>query len=142
MSHLTAAEELDPGEVRSLSKGLTISLTGRKRRTWRSRRLVQSASNRSHIIPHLPSKGKHLGQRRQNVRLRNALSRPLRAIHHGEHPVGTLVLLHCEGLLSQSVYITGRAEDGKVRAHLNQSLELPILLDTNHYPLILFELWV
>ena len=107
--------------------------TGGKRRTWAvgSRRLVRSASNQSHLIPHLLSKGKHLGQRRRHVRLRNTLSRPLRAIHHGEHLVGTLVLFHREGLLSRSVYVTGRAEAGKIRAHLNQCLELPILLGTN-----------
>ena len=92
MSHLTAAEALDSGEIPSLSKGLTISLTGGKQRTWRPRRLVQSTSNRMHLIPHPPNKGKHLGQRRWHVRLRNTLYRPLRTIHHGEYLFGTIVL--------------------------------------------------
>ena len=131
VSHLTAAEVLDFGEIPSLSKGLMISLTGGKRRTWRPRRLIHSTSNRSHLIPHPPSQGKHLGQRRRHVRLCNTWSRPLGTIHHGEH-LGTLVLFHCEGLVSRSVYVAGRTEAGKVRAHLNQCLELPVLLCTDH----------
>ena len=120
VSHLTAAEALDFGEVPSLSKGLTISLIGGKRRTWRPRRLIRSTSNRSHLIPHSPSQGKHMGQRRRHVRLRNTRSRPLGTIHHGEHLLGTLILVHREGLLKRSVYVAGRTEAVKVRAHLNQ----------------------
>ena len=112
MSHLTAAEALDSGEIPSLSKGLTISLIGGKRWTWRPRRLIQSTSNRSYLIPHPPSQGKHLGQRRRHVWLRNTWSRPLGTIHHGEHLLGTLVLFHRKGLLSRSVYVAGRTEAG------------------------------
>ena len=135
MSHLTAAEALDLGKVLSLSKGLTVSLTRGERLTWRSRRLVRLAGNWSHLILHPPSKGKHLGQRRRDGQLRNALSSPLRAIHHGKHFFGTLVLLHCKCLHSRSMDITGQAEAGKIRAHLNQCLELPILLGMNHHPI-------
>ena len=103
MSHLTAAETLDLGKVTSLSKGWTISLSGDERRSWRSRRLARPTSNRSHLIPHSSSKGKH-------GRLRNALSGPPRAIHHGEHLLRAIVLLNRKGLFRGSMDIYGRAK--------------------------------
>ena len=140
MSHLTAAETLDSGEVTSLPKRWTISLSGGERCSWKSRRLVCPTSNRSHLISHPSSEGKHLRQGCQDRRLRNALSSPLRAIHHGEHLLRVIVLLHRRGLFRQSMGIHGRAKAGKIRAHFNQCLEFPVLLGTNHYPQVLFEL--
>ena len=140
MSDLTAAETLDSGEVASLPKRWVISLSGGERCLWRSRRLVCLTSNRSHLISHPFSEGKHLRQRWRDCRLRNTLSGPLRAIHHGEHLLRVLVLLHCTGLFRRSMYIDGRAKAGKIRTHLDQCLEFPVLLGTNHHPQVLLEL--
>ena len=136
MSHLTAAETLDFGEVASLPKRWVISLSGGERCTWRSQRLVCPTRNRSHLISHLSSKGKHLRH------LRNALSGPLRAIHHGEHLLRIIALLYCKGLFWRSMYIHGWAKAGKIRTHINQCLEFPVLLGTNHHPQVLFELLI
>ena len=84
MSHLTAAETLDSGEVASLPNRWAISLSGGERCSRRSQRLVCPTSNRSHLVYHPFSEGKHLRQRWCDRRLRNPLSGPLRAIHHGE----------------------------------------------------------
>ena len=80
MSHLTAAEILDSGEIASLPKRWTISLSGGERCSWRSRRLVCPTSNRSHLVSHPFSEGKHLRQRWRDRRVRNPLSGPLRTI--------------------------------------------------------------
>ena len=139
MSHLTTAETLDSGEVASLPKRWTISLSGGKRCSWRSRRLACPTSNRSHLISHPFSEGKHMQQRWRDRRLRNPLSGPLRAIYHGEHLLRVLVLLYCKGVFRRSMYIYGRAKAGKIRTHLNKCLEFPVLLGTNHHPQVLFE---
>ena len=139
MSPLTAAETLNSGEVASLPKRW-ISLSGGERCSWRSRRLVCPTSNRSHLISHHFSEGKHLRQRWRDRRLRNPLSGPLRAIHRGEHLLRVLVFLYCKGLFRRSIYIYGRAKAGTICTHLNQCLEFPALLGTNHHPQVLFEL--
>ena len=53
-----------------------------------------------------------------------------------------LILLHCKGLFRRSMYIDGRAKAGKIRTHLDQCLEFPVLLGTNHHPQVLLELWI
>ena len=113
MSHLTAAETLDFGEVASLPKRWVISLSGGERCTWRSRRLVCPTCNRSHLVSHPSSEGKHLRQRWRDRRLQNALSSSLRAIHHGEHLLRIIVLLYCKGLFRRSMHIYGRPNPGK-----------------------------
>ena len=143
MSHLTAAEILDFGEVTSLPKRWTISL-GERRRTvfWRSRRLVCPTSNRSHLISHPSSEGKHLRQRWWDRRLRNALSGPLRVIHHhhdGEHLLGCVILLYRKGLLSWPMTVHTRTEAGEIRANLNQCLQFPVLLGSNNHPQVFLE---
>ena len=110
MSNLTAAETLDSGEIASLPKRWTISLSGGERCSWRSRRLVCPTSNRSHLVSHPFSEDKRLRQRWRNRRLRNPLSGPLQTIHHGEQLLRVLVLLHCKGLFRRSMYIDGRAK--------------------------------
>ena len=142
MSHLTAAETLDSGEIAYLSKRWTISLSGGERCSWRSRRLVCQTSNRSHLVSHPFSEDKHLQQRWRDRRLRNPLSGPQLTIHHGEHLLRVLVLLHCKPRFRRSMYIDGRAKAGKIRTHLDQCLEFPVLLGTNHHPQVLIELWI
>ena len=134
MSHLTAAETLDFGEVTSLPERWTMPLSGGERCSWRSRRLVCLTSNRSHLISHPSSEGKHLRQRWRDRQLRNALSGPLRVIHHGEHLLGLVILLHRKDLLGWPMNVHGWTEAGKIRANLSQCLQFPVLLGSNNHP--------
>ena len=129
MSHLTVAETLDFGEVTSLPNRWVISLYGGER--------LEIPVVGLHLVSHPSSEGKHLRQRWQVHQLQNALSGPLGAIHHGEHLLRIIILLYP---FRRSMYIYGQTKAGKICTHLNQCLEFPVLLGTNHHPQVLFEL--
>ena len=81
----------------------------------------------------------HLRQRWRDRRLRNALSGPLRALHHGEHLLGLVILLYRKCLLGWPMNVHGRTEAGEIRANLNQCLQFPVLLGSNNHPQVFLE---
>ena len=93
----------------------------------------------SHLISHPSSEGKHLRQRWRDHRLRNALTGPLRAINHGEHLLGLVILLYRKGLLSWPMNVHGWTEADEIRANLNQYLKFPVFLCLNDHPQVFLK---
>ena len=88
MSHLTAAEALDPRTVATRPEQCAVSLTRGERHSRGSQWwtcIIHPTSNRSHLITHPPGQSKHLLQRRRHSRIGHALTSPLGSICHSEH---------------------------------------------------------
>ena len=139
MSHLTAAEALDPQKVTTRPERCTIPLTGGERGSRRSRWLtyiIRPTSYQSHLIAHPPSQSKHLLQWWWHNRIWYG---PLRSICHSEHVLRLVVLLSSKDLLRWSMNIRGRTEAGEISADLDQCLQLPVLLGSDDHPQVLLK---